>query len=113
MDTVQLQGIGHNVARLASDFKVGESAAWNYGYTSEILAIAPRGRTQLTWTLKSEDGTVATRVVKADRLIGMAWESVVRRYATAIEIDSETMFAQLKRDPKQRKQFLAWQQSSF
>jgi hypothetical protein len=68
-DRVQLQGIGRVAAKPARDFQVGDLAVWNYGYTSEVVSVSPKGRTQLLWGVKTSDGNVLDRVVKADRLI--------------------------------------------
>jgi hypothetical protein len=70
--TVQLQSIGLVNAKPASEFQVGELTLWNFGYVSEVIAIAPKGKTMLTWTLRSEAGTVGTRNVKASRLVAIA-----------------------------------------
>jgi hypothetical protein len=68
---VQLQAVGLVKAKAAKEFQVGEFTGWNFGYISEILAITPKGNTMLTWTLRSENGTIGTRNVKADRLVAI------------------------------------------
>ena len=67
--TIHLQEIGQVAAKPAKDFAIGEFSVWNAGYTSELIAVTPKGRTQLTWQTRSKDGKIWTRVVKADRLV--------------------------------------------
>jgi hypothetical protein len=45
--TMQLIGYGRVAAIQASELKVGDVIVWNYGYTSTVAAISPRGITQI------------------------------------------------------------------
>jgi hypothetical protein len=67
--TIHLQEIGRVAAKPAKDFTVGDFAVWNAGFTSEVISIAPKGRTQITWQVRTKDGKTWDRVVKADRLV--------------------------------------------
>ena len=78
MRAIHLQGMGLVAAKPAKDFQVGDFTGWNHGYISEILSIEPKGKTQLTWKTRSEDGKVWQRVVKADRLVAIGR---ARRYS--------------------------------
>lgn len=71
--TVHLQGIGTVQAAEAENLKQGSVIMWSYGYTSEVLAVSPRGNRQITVTLKNESGTF-NRVFNRSRLV--AFESL-------------------------------------
>lgn len=45
---------------------------WNYGSTSKIISIAPKGRKMLQWEEETKDGKVWPRTVKAERLVACA-----------------------------------------
>lgn len=68
---IHLQGLGSVLAKPAKDFKVGDYTLWNQGYNELILAIVPKGKTLLTWAIRSESGVEGTRVVRADRLVAI------------------------------------------
>ena len=44
----QIIGVGRVPAKPATDIQVGDVLVWNFNYKSTVLAIAPRGKTQLT-----------------------------------------------------------------
>lgn len=70
--TIHLQEVGQWKAKPASEFAVGDFAVWNGGSTSEIISIAPKGQTQLAWKIRTKDGKVWDRVVKANRLVAFS-----------------------------------------
>ena len=72
METIHLQYVGQWQAKAAKDFLIGDFAVWNNGHTSEIISITPKGRTQLAWQIRTKDGKLWDRVVKADRLVAFA-----------------------------------------
>lgn len=70
---IHLQGIGKVKAKPAGNFKVGEKALWNYGYTSTIKNIQPVGKTGNfhNWTTQEDkSGGIYQRRVRKDRLVG-------------------------------------------
>jgi hypothetical protein len=69
MPQMILQGVGWGQGTPAQEIKPGDKLMWNYGYISEVLAISPRGKTQLTFSLRSENGAVHDRVMGRTRLV--------------------------------------------
>lgn len=45
MNTIHLQGIGQAAAKGASELKAGDVLVWNYGSTSEVLAVERAAKT--------------------------------------------------------------------
>jgi hypothetical protein len=70
--TIHLQEIGQVAAKPAKDFTVGDFAVWNAGFTSEVISVASKVRTQITWKVRTMDGKLWDRVVKADRLVAFS-----------------------------------------
>jgi hypothetical protein len=71
-DTIHLQGIGQFPAKPASDFQIGDFAVWNQGYTSQVINVEPKGKKFLTWRIRTKDGKMWDRIVKADRLVAFS-----------------------------------------
>ena len=70
--TTHLQGIGHVPAKTAQELRNGDIVMWNFGYTSLIVDIVPRGKTQLVaMMVEQQSGTFTQRVMKRTTLIGM------------------------------------------
>lgn len=69
-NTVHLQGIGKVAAKRADQFECFEVMMWNYGYTSTIKSITPKGKTMLTFVIVSQ-GKEYTRNMKRDRLVAV------------------------------------------
>ena len=70
--TTHLQGIGHVPAKTAQELRNGDTVMWNFGYTSLIVDIVPRGKTQLVaMMVEQQSGTFTQRVMKRTTLIGM------------------------------------------
>lgn len=108
MKAIHLQYVGLVAAIPAKDFQVGDYAVWNSGYLSEVVSVSPKGKTQLIWETRSEDGKLWTRVLKADRLVAIADRSLIGRYAVACNVDADSMSKHLHSDPMARKQFAQW-----
>lgn len=70
MMTLHLQGIGKREAIEAKDLKPGMTITWNYGCTSEVIAVefSKSGKT-LTATLRSGDGVIRERRMSASKLV--------------------------------------------
>jgi hypothetical protein len=45
--TIQLINVGRVAAKPAGELQVGDVLRWNYGYTSTVTSIVPRGKTQI------------------------------------------------------------------
>lgn len=45
MQTTHLQGIGAHHAKAAAELKAGDVIVWNFGSTSEVLAVTPGAKT--------------------------------------------------------------------
>lgn len=68
---IQLQGIGKVDAVRAGDLRVGDRIAWNFGYSSKVVAIGkstPKGR---YITTQSESGKKYTKLYSNNRLMGV------------------------------------------
>lgn len=66
---VRVNGYGKAPAKTARELRVGEYTIWDFGYTGEIVSVAPKGRTRLEFHLKGRDGRLCRKTVKADRLM--------------------------------------------
>ncbi len=53
VSTIHLIAIGDVEAIPAAELRAGMRVMWNYGYTSDVVAIAPKGRDSLSVTLRS------------------------------------------------------------
>lgn len=77
-NTVQLQSVGRVAAKPASEFKVGDFMAWNFGYASEVLEIVKETKSFITFKLNSIDpmgrvtDTTAERRLGKNRLVAIA-----------------------------------------
>ena len=45
MQTTHLQSIGTHQAKVAAELKAGDVIVWNFGSTSEVLAVTPGAKT--------------------------------------------------------------------
>ena len=66
---IHLQGYGRVQATEAENLKIGSKLIWNFGETSKVIDITPKGKKQLTITEEYKTG-VHSRVVSRTRLIG-------------------------------------------
>ena len=69
--TIHLQGIGNVPAKPAQELRNGDTVMWNFGYTSLIVDIVPRGKTQLVAMMVEQSGTFTQRVMARTRLVGV------------------------------------------
>ena len=69
--TIHLQGIGNVPAKTAQELRNGDTVMWNFGYTSLIVDIVPRGKTQLVAMMVEQSGTFTQRVMSRTRLVGV------------------------------------------
>ena len=53
---VRLQSVGWVLAKPASEFKVGDRIAYNYGYSGKVLSVETRG--QSTYMTTEEHGKI-------------------------------------------------------
>ena len=68
-NSVQLQAVGLVEGTPAGEIKVGTTLLWNFGSTSEVIAI-PKGSLKSIWlTEKSDRGFVYTRRFLKSRVI--------------------------------------------
>lgn len=68
---LHLQGVGLHIAKLATEIKVGDVLVWNYGHTSEVVAVRDASPQYLSIDAKCNDGKVWTRKIKKSRTV--AW----------------------------------------
>lgn len=68
---LHLQGVGLHVAKRATEIKIGDVLVWNYGHTSEVVAVREVSPQFIAIDEKSESGKVYTRRIKKSRTI--AW----------------------------------------
>ena len=69
-NSVQLQSIGLVNGTPAGEIKIGTTLLWNFGATSEVIAI-PRQTTKSIWiTEVSDKGNTYTRRFLKTRIIG-------------------------------------------
>jgi hypothetical protein len=66
--TVHLQYCGRHTAKPAGDLVVGDVMVWNYGMTSVVVSITPKGAQSLT-VVESVDGKEYSRVMRKTRLV--------------------------------------------
>lgn len=72
---VRLQYIGLCPGVLVSEIKVGDTLMWNYGITSEVVAIEAKSRHFVVITERSKDGTESKRTMKLSRyVVRTPWE---------------------------------------
>ena len=76
--TVQLQSIGRVAAKPAGELQVGDITLWNFGYTSTVTKIQPRGKTQIIVHLATEikqltctTVTTSSRLMSKTRLVAV------------------------------------------
>ena len=70
--TVQLQGVGRVAAKPAGELHAGDVIMWNYGYTSSVVEITPRGKTQINVEMWNRStATRSSRVMSKTRLVAV------------------------------------------
>lgn len=70
--TVQLINVGRVAAKPANDLHAGDVIIWNFGYTSAVVDITPRGKTQIVVELFNHNTcTRASRVMSKTRLVAV------------------------------------------
>jgi len=69
-NSIQLQSIGRVNATPAGDIKIGTTLLWNFGATSEVIAIEKETAKSIWITCVSERGNTYTRRFLKTRLIG-------------------------------------------
>lgn len=72
MNTTHIQSFGQVPAIKAEDLKVGMRRMYNFGITSEIVAIAPKGKQSLTLSTRSADGQICTATIRRTSLVAVA-----------------------------------------
>jgi len=68
---VHLQGIGKVQAIEAENIKAGMTLVWNFGSTSKVIDVKPRGNSQVVATMCSDYGTYQ-RIFGRKRLVAFA-----------------------------------------
>jgi len=68
---VHLQQIGKVKAIEAGNITVGMTLVWNFGTTSKVIDIKPRGNSQIVITEAYESGTYQ-RILSKKRLVAFA-----------------------------------------
>ena len=70
---VRLQGICRPLpAKAVKQLKVNDIIIWNFGHKSEVVSIEPtKTRKSYKIALKSQDGIVRERMLRADRLVAI------------------------------------------
>ncbi len=68
---LHLQGVGLHIAKLATEIKIGDVLVWNYGHTSEVVAVRDASPQYIAIDEKCESGKILTRRIKKSRTI--AW----------------------------------------
>jgi hypothetical protein len=77
-ETVHLQSIGRVRAIPASELAAGDVMVWNFGHTSTVVAVTPKGAQSLTVVERSSAAGAAhdfERVVRKTRLIVVTSET--------------------------------------
>ena len=69
MASIRLQGVGWGAGTPAQEIVPGDKLMWNYGYISDVVSVIPKGKTLLTFSLRSEDGVIRDRVMGRTRLV--------------------------------------------
>jgi hypothetical protein len=69
---IKLQGIAEQEAIKAKDLKIGDITIWNYGFKEKVVekSFSKTGKTVIL-KVKSEDGCVFTRNLRAERLVAI------------------------------------------
>lgn len=69
---IKLEGIGYHEAIQAKDLKICDITIWNYGYREQVIEkeFSKTGKT-IILKVKTEDGGVFTRRLRATRLVGI------------------------------------------
>ena len=73
-DTIQLQGVGLVSAIPAEQIQIGMRTCWNFGYTYDVIAIAPKGGQSLLFTLRNtKTGQDWPKVMRKSRPVAAYW----------------------------------------
>lgn len=74
--TIQLISHGRVPAIQAAELQIGDVMVWNFGYTSTVVDITPRGKTQITIIEQSNDmdRKQYTRTFSKTRLVAVKGE---------------------------------------
>ena len=70
MKTIQLQEVGTVAAKQAGDLEVGDVTVWNFGSKGTIVGVEKETAKFITYSI-DHDGTVYSRRLKKDRLVGV------------------------------------------
>jgi len=69
--TIQLINVGRVAAKPAGELQVGDVIRWNFGYTSTVTMIVPRGKTMITVHTQRDNDSTYTRVMNKTRLVAV------------------------------------------
>ena len=69
--TIHLQSIGRVAAKPAGELQVGDVMMWNFSYTSTVVDITPRGKTQIVVHTQRDNDSTYTRVMSKTRLVAV------------------------------------------
>ena len=69
--TVQLQSVGRVAAKPAGELLIGDVMIWNFGYTSKVVDIVMRGKTQVVVHTQRDNDSTYTRVMSKTRLVAV------------------------------------------
>ena len=73
-ESMRLQSAGWVEAIKAEELQVGMRIMWNYGYTSDVVSITPKGQQSLVIAERSNhDGKMYERTARKSRLIAAYW----------------------------------------
>lgn len=67
--TLHLQGIGKVPAKPAGELHKGDVLMWNYGYTSTVVSVTPKGRQSVEVVEEYDGGKRYVRIFRRSRLV--------------------------------------------
>ena len=69
--TIQLINVGRVAAKPAGELQVGDVLRWNFGYTSTVTSITPRGKTQIIVGCSDTRDGYHARTMSKTRLVAV------------------------------------------
>lgn len=71
---MRLQGVGWVKGITASELQIGMRMMWNYGFTTDVVSIAPKGKQSITVCERdTETGKEYTRTMRLSRAVAAYW----------------------------------------
>jgi hypothetical protein len=71
---IRLQGVGLVKGIMASELQVGMRMMWNYGFTTDVVGIVPKGKQSISVVERdTKTGKEYTRTMRLSRTVAAYW----------------------------------------